>query len=51
MFKARIGILGVITTQISVYLVISNTQGSKSKTFLEFAILMKLLQIPGIVEL
>ena len=34
MHKARIGILGVILTQIRVYFVKSNTQGAK--TFLKF---------------
>ena len=43
MHKARIGILGVILTQIRVYFVKSNTQGAK--TFLKFAVLNKFDEI------
>ena len=43
MHKARIGILGVILTQIRVYFVKSNTQGAKM--FLKFEVLIKFDEI------
>ena len=43
MHKARIGILGVILTQIRVYFVISYTQGAK--TFTKFAVFIKFDEI------
>ena len=43
MQKDRIGILGVILTQIRLYFVKSNTQGAK--TFLKFAVLIKFDEI------